>query len=190
MTSIDEVERLADRYEEIQKELIGVLGSIKQIREVLGRSPQEIGEVREVLGSIGDSTEKAAHSLLEMIEEVMSSDDESSEYLNLLNTLDLGEAGKGAIEELTTRAEKRAELLNEMLVTMSFQDLTCQTLQKVSNRLGVLQEEVEALLSGKMPDDECLDRKHAGSMSGLKRLKNSQESPMTQQDLIDQLLGG
>ncbi|MBX2811635.1 MAG: hypothetical protein KTR25_07490 [Myxococcales bacterium] len=186
MTSVDEVERLADRYEEIQQELVDVLGSIRQIRNVLGRVPEELIEIRKVLNSIGDSTEKAAHTLLELIEE-MFEEDEKDSSLALLKTLQLEGEGGQAVANLVECSEKRQVRLNEMLVQMSFQDLTCQTLQKASNRLTSLEEEIDLILSGEKHAIEALDKKHLGSMSGLSRLKEAQGTG-SKQDLIDQLL--
>ena len=189
MTSIDEVEVLADRYEEVQKELVETFAYVKRIRSILDQSPQELDEIKEVLNSISDTTEKAAHSILEMIEEIIDADDSSSQHLDKIACLDVDDDEKEAIIALKESQNRRTELLNDMLVTMSFQDLTCQTLEKASIRLDKLKKSITGVLSGETEADESSQRKHAGSMSGVSRLKEVQGSG-SRQDMIDELLRG
>ncbi|MEL6186852.1 MAG: protein phosphatase CheZ [Myxococcota bacterium] len=191
MKSADEIDGLADRFEEVQKELLDLLGFVRRARESLGASTDQLSEAAESLSSIGQATEKAAHNLLGQVEKVMDQDEVAAPHLDVLEkAAEQDEAMKAAVEGLFACQDERTNVLTEMMQELSFQDLTCQTLQKVVGRLAQVEERIMYVLDPQsFPHVEHGDDEHAGSMSGLSRLEEKQQGE-SRQDFVDQLFGG
>lgn len=188
MKSGDEIDGLAQRLEGVQQELLGLFTYLKTAREELGGSRDHLSGTSEALTSIGEVTEKAAHNLLGLVERVMDTDATTTEHLQVLE----GGADEAAVREalkgISDAQEARGALMTEMMTELSFQDLTCQTLEKVMRGLTILEKRIRVILEpGSIQDDEIApEGSHKGSMSGLARLQETQGGGSLQ-DSIDGL---
>lgn len=190
MNAGEGIDSLVDRFEKIQKELVELLHHVKEAKNALERSSGDLSSAGEALSSIGEVTEKAAHNLLGLVERLLASEEEAAPHFEAL------EAGlpsgplRQALEGVEAVRDERALLIGEMMSELSFQDLTCQSLEKVKRGLGELEQRILSLLDPESvsPPSEN-DGPHAGSMSGLSRLREAQDGA-SRQDLVDLLLGG
>lgn len=190
MKSGEELEGLVTRFEAVQRELLDLLDYVKKTRSSLNRSSDQIADATDKLASIGEATEKAAHNLLALVEQAMGCDEVASEHLQALEDRAEDDALKRAIDGVFTAQDERTHILTQMMMELSFQDLTCQTLEKVSAGLNDLETRILHILDpSSSPPIDPHESAHAGSMSGLSRLQEKQEGT-SRQDLIDQLLGG
>lgn len=191
MNSADEIDGLADRFEGIQKELLTLLDYVKKTRESLGASTDQLSDAAEALSSIGQATEKAAHGLLGLVEKAMDQDEVAAQHLDTLEKGVADDDGmRSAVEGVWATQDERTNILTEMMQQLSFQDLTCQTLQKVVGGLARVEERILYVLDPESyPHVEHGAEGQAGSMSGLSRLEENQQGE-SRQDLVDQLFGG
>lgn len=149
-----------------------------------------IANATEKLAGIKDAIEKAAHNLLELVENAMSIDEVALPHLEAVEKCGLKDLEEN-IEGLVASQDERMNVLTEMMTAMSFQDLACQTLVKVSSALSEAEARVLHTMDPQtfppFEDEEKAPKQ--GSMSGLSRLEESQ-SGASNQDMIDQLLKG
>lgn len=190
MSSHDGIDRLAGRFEGMQRELLDLLEYVKGTRQTLGEVRDRLPQASGALASIEEVTERAAHNLLALVERAMESDERASSHLRTLTDGVEAAAARRALEEMHSAQDERMGILTEMMTELSFQDLTCQTLEKVTQGLAEIEARILHILD---PEAAPLPVRavevHAGSMSGLSRLEETQ-SGVSRQDLIDQLLGG
>lgn len=189
MTPGEEQEDLLKRAESSQHELLELLEYVEKSKASLTAAAETVSAATEKLANIGEATEKAAHGLLALVEQAMGLDEAALPKLDALES-GVGPELREAVEVLGSAQDERMNILTEIMTAMSFQDLTCQTLAKVSSSLV----EVEARLLHVLEPETYppFDRGQgadAGSMSGLSRLQENQEGA-SQQDMIDQLLSG
>lgn len=190
MKSGEELEGLVTRFEGVQHELLELLEYVKKTRSSLNRSSDQISDATEKLSSIGEATEKAAHNLLALVERAMGCDETAIGHLQALEDNVQDDNLKQAVEGVAAAQDERTDILTQMMMELSFQDLTCQTLEKVMARLNEVEGRILHILDpNSSPPVDIPDSHHAGSMSGLSRLQETQEG-VSQQDLIDQLLNG
>ncbi len=191
-----EIGELVSKYTSVEEELTSLLGFIGDTRDTLGGLHAELPAATDALASITKATEKATHNILELVEKVMEADDTVEEalrkvqqYLDTVENDEIKEAATTIIEA----HENRSIVMTEMMSELSFQDLTCQTIQKITNTLAEIEFRIKQLLNPETAGElEDLDKKHAGSMSGIKRLeeqdKKAEKADDCGQDFIDALL--
>ncbi len=128
------------------------------------------------------ATERATHNILEMVERLMERDAEAEADLEALARVTEHEA----ISRLQQQTAERSMALTEVMTELSFQDLTCQAIQKISKLII----EVERRILGLIEDAEPGSGANAepGEFSGLARLDET-ATGQNRQDFIDQLLG-
>lgn len=191
MVSKDGVHALADRFEGMQQELLDLLEYVKRTRNALGQVKEELPRATHALVSIEEATEKAAHNLLALVEKAMESDEKATGHLEVLERKVESEPHlRDVVDGMNSAQDERMNILTEMMTELSFQDLTCQTLEKVNRGLSEIESRIMYILDPESaPPPPTEEGVHAGSMSGLSRLEETQEGT-SRQDMIDQLLGG
>lgn len=185
------IEGLVERFEGVQKELLDLLAYVKTTRSSLDHSTDQLSDASDKLMSISGATEKAAHNLLTLVERAMACDESAMAHLEALENGAEGDSMKKAVEGVSAAQDERMNILTEMMQELSFQDLTCQTLEKVTAGLNDLESRILHILDPESapPVETPPPGVHAGSMSGLSRLEENQQGG-SRQDLVDQLLNG
>ena len=186
MTSSSESDRFHLRLQDLQSEVAQVCNHLKRAREALEGLEESLPAATEALTSIESATQRAAHDLLGLVEGVQEVDDRASACLEALE--ESGAQNVDAMSGLRSAHDERAQLYTEMMTALSFQDLTCQTLKRVVGGL----EEVERVIGHVLDPAQATGEDGEpvpvlGSMSGLRRLLESQKGSSAQ-DLVDDLL--
>jgi chemotaxis regulatin CheY-phosphate phosphatase CheZ len=185
---MDGVDALASRFEGMQRELLDLLDYVKRTRDSLKSVREELPQTTHALASIEEVTEKAAHNLLALVEQAMAADEKASQHLEALDEGVRDGALREAVEGMASARDERMGILTEMMTELSFQDLTCQTMEKINRGLGEVETRIVNILDPEVAPSTPEDGAHAGSMSGLDRLEETQNGE-SRQALIDQLLG-
>lgn len=191
MTSGEEIDRIGARFEEVQRELLGLLKYVKWTRRTLGASRDELSNASDALASIGEVTEEAAHKLLSLVERAMENDESSSSHLRRLETEVEDSELRRSVAAVAAAQDERLNVHTEMMTELSFQDLTCQTLERVRSCLEELESRILRILDeNSEPAENRLEPQvtHSGSAAGLRRLQEKQgQGSGSRQDLIDKL---
>jgi chemotaxis regulatin CheY-phosphate phosphatase CheZ len=183
LSSVD----LLSKYVNLQDELSSLAGFIDETRNALGGVQEKLPTASDALAGVTQATEKATHNILQLVEEVMERDAEMEDAFATLASAATTDEAKEAVEVLRSSADERMMKLTEMMTELSFQDLTCQAIQKISKTILEVEKRVIALIDA---DDEQRPSKAApDEYSGLSRLEES-FSGKNKQQLIDELLNG
>lgn len=172
-----------EKYETLQHELASLAAYIDETRRTLGGVQEKLPRASDTLSEVTKATERATHNILEMVEKLMDRDAESETDLSSLEQACPGDA----VSRLRERADERTMVLTEMMTELSFQDLTCQAIQKISNLILEVERRILSLIEVSITQE--LPEEDPNQFSGLARLDES-STGRSRQDLIDQLLGG
>ena len=139
MDSGQNIDRIVSRCDDIHKDVIALVDYAKLARCSLGLVDEVISTVVGKLGSIDDSTERAGHRLLGLVEKALDSEEVLASGLRDSLTSQGDSPPEQALKKALDISESQNELLMEILTELSFQDLTCQALQRVQSELTSLQ---------------------------------------------------
>lgn len=187
-TDVDYARGLVDRYRSLQEELASLVGYINETRETLGGLHHALPAASDALSAVTETTEKATHNILALVEELLGEDERGSAALEVLQAAfgESEDAGvRAALDSLVQSGDRRSMMLTEMMTELSFQDLTCQTINRISKSIVEIERRIMRLI-----DTEALPH-HVGpegGHSGLERLKETQGGA-SRQDMVDALLG-
>lgn len=182
LSSVD----LLSKYVNLQEELSSLAAFIDETRHTLGGVQEKLPTASDALAGITQATERATHNILQLVEEVMERDGEMSDALETLEASASAADAKDAVAQLRGATDERMTKLTEMMTELSFQDLTCQAIQKISGTILEVEKRLLSLID--ITDEErSAIAGAADQYSGLSRLEES-FSGENKQDLIDQLL--
>lgn len=173
-------------YTHLVDELRELVDYIRETRRELGTVHRDLPSAFDALGMVSKTTEKATHNLLGLVEALVDEDDASREALEVIAQNDALAAEPGvraAVKSLENALVERGDKLTAMMSELSFQDLTCQTIDKIAGTIVEVERRVVALLDdGKAP--ASVDRP---VMAGIDRLVESQEGD-GRQAMVDEIL--
>ncbi len=181
------VQTLSARFESMQRELQDLLRYVKRTRATLGEVAKELPDASVAIGAVEQATAKAAHNLLGMVEQAMEADER---LIAGLERLEQGsEPMREAVAPLREEVSGQIALMGEMMMELSFQDLTGQSLTRIAKGLEVVEARIARILDPSLPAaDVGPGEPKVGSMSGLRRLQESQGGE-DRQNWVDELLG-
>lgn len=183
LSSVD----LLSKYINLQDELGSLAAFIDETRHTLGGVQEKLPTASDALAGVTQATEKATHNILQLVEEVMERDGEMGDALTTLESSAATVEAKDAVSLLRSSADERMMKLTEMMTELSFQDLTCQAIQKITKTILEIEKRLISLIDA---DEAQRGAKSAPSeYSGLSRLEES-FSGKNKQELIDELLNG
>lgn len=181
LSSVD----LLSKYLHLREELSSLATYIDETRQTLGGVKDKLPSASDALTGVTQATEKATHNILGLVEELMERDGELEESLTLVEETVSTAEGRQAVEALRGAADERMAKLTEMMTELSFQDLTCQAIQKISNTILEIEKRLIALIDP--IDDDVSSPTAQTRFSGLDRLEEN-ATGASRQDLIDQIL--
>lgn len=173
-------------YEHLLEELKGLVDYIRDTRRELGTVHRELPSAFDALGMVSKTTEKATHNLLGLVEAMVDDDDETRAALEVLaEHPEIAEepAVKDALEALENKQNERGDKLTAMMSELSFQDLTCQTIDRIAGTIVEVERRVVALLD----DDNAPASESKPVMAGIDRLAESQQGD-GRQSMVDEIL--
>ncbi len=135
-----------DLFQEIGKITRKLHDALSGFKEVIDPKFKEIATVTmphaiDSLQFVIDRTEEATHKTLEIVEKyILMMDDLASHIRNIKEP-------EGSVKYLRDFKNNLEDDLTEVLTTQSFQDLTGQTIKKVINLVGDLEEELMRLIT-------------------------------------------
>ncbi len=181
---------LVDRYRELQVELAGLVQYINETRRTLDGLHSRLPAASDALSEVTRVTEIAAHNMIDLVEKIMEQDDAANQ--SLLRVKEVCQSAKDeaaleAVEQLGSLSNERTDLLIRMMTELSFQDLTCQTINKIASTILEVERRVIKLIDGSVAKPVEIDMNGLQPHAGVNRLKESQEGA-SRQDMVDALL--
>ena len=193
MSSADDVGLgLIKKYETLQSELSGLVSYINDTRRTLGGLHQELPAASDALAEVTRATETAAHNMIDLVEQIMAQDEAGGDALSKVENACQTAGDDAAVEavaQLTKVSEERTELLIRMMTELSFQDLTCQTINKISSTILEIERRVIRLIDHNFGDGPAKAEIDPVALAGVSRLRENQ-SGTSRQDMVDALLKG
>lgn len=183
LSSID----IVSKYMSLQDELTSLATFIDDTRRTLGGVQEQLPSASDTLTGVTKATERATHKILEHIEGMMEKDSELEGPMGILR--EKGSADEDyvkALDAIAEAADQRMMVLTEVMTELSFQDLTCQAIQKISATMVEIERRILQLITSDVGAGG--DSAATPLMSGLDRLEE-QASGQSRQDLVDQMLG-
>jgi len=182
LSSVD----LLTKYVNLQEELSSLVSYIDDTRQTLGGVQEKLPSASDALSGVVKATEKATHNILELVEQVIERDGEIAEAFARIESSSSKEETDDALRAVKDAADERMVKLTNVMTELSFQDLTCQAIQKISETILEIEKRVLCLIE---PIETGRERAAATAekYSGLDRLEES-SSGENRQELIDQLL--
>jgi len=182
LSSID----IVSKYMSLQEELTSLASFIDDTRRTLGGVQEQLPSASDTLTGVTKATERATHKILEHIEGMMDKDGELAGPMEILR-------GKGptddefvqALDAVAAAADQRMVVLTEVMTELSFQDLTCQAIQKISATMVEIERRILELINADVGAEN--EEGAALPMSGLDRLEES-ATGQSRQDIVDQML--
>lgn len=184
---------LVGKYEVLQSELTALIRYINETRRTLGGLHSELPAASDALSEVTRVTETAAHNLIDMVEQVLAQDEAASSTLERVKAVCRSaddSVAIEAVEQLAKLSDERTDLLIRMMTELSFQDLTCQTINQIARTIIEVERRVLNLI-----DDSALRQEGAcnssdeEALAGVSRLRETQ-SGESRQDMVDALLRG
>ncbi len=173
-------------YTILLDELRGLVDYIRETRRELGTVHRELPSAFDALGMVSKTTEQATHNLLGLVEAIVDDDEETRKALEVLAKHDrvLEEPSvQDAITAVENAMVERGDKLTAMMSELSFQDLTCQTIDRIAGTIVEVERRVVALLE----DDKAPAQEAKPVMAGLDRLVESQQGD-GRQAMVDEIL--
>jgi chemotaxis protein CheZ len=185
----DQDSGLVMRHRQLLEELAGLVDYIEETRRTLGGMHSQLPAASDALSAVTATTEKATHNILELVEKLMDEDQRVVGALETVRTAADGSedpALKAASEVLVENNERREMMLTEMMSELSFQDLTCQAINRISKTIV----EIERRIVGLVDRNEApAHARQESGHSGLERLRETYEGA-NKQGQIDDLFTG
>lgn len=182
LTSVD----LLSKYTSLQEELSSLASFIDDTRHTLGGVQEKLPTASDALAGVTQATEKATHNILQLVEEVMERDSELEDAIETLDRVAADASAKEAVAIIRVGADERMAKLTEMMTELSFQDLTCQAIQKISQTILEIEKRLISLIDITEDERAAMDTPVEG-FSGLSRLEETFNGT-NRQDLVDELL--
>jgi len=178
---------IVSKYMSLQEELTSLASFIDDTRRTLGGVQEQLPSASDALTGVTKATERATHKILEHIEGMMDRDGELAEPMEVLRSkVDPSDSeSTKALDAMAGAADQRMRVLTEVMTELSFQDLTCQAIQKISVTMVEIERRILDLISSDVGADG--EEGAAPLMSGLDRLEES-ATGQSRQDLVDQML--
>ena len=183
---------LVERYSVLQTELTGLINYINDARRMLGGLHSELPAASDALAEVTKVTETAAHNMIDLVEQIMAQDEAATEALEKVEAA-CKKAGDDSAMEAVAKVEAlshdRTDLLIKMMTELSFQDLTCQTINRIATTILEVERRVIKLIdhSGVESSVPMLDESGMQPHAGVNRLRENQDGA-SRQDMIDELL--
>ena len=183
---------LVQRYKVLQTELTGLINYIEDTRKTLGGLHNELPAASDALAEVTKVTETAAHNMIDLVEQIMSQDEAATEALDKVEAA-CKKAGDTSALEAVAKVESlshaRTDLLIRMMTELSFQDLTCQTINRIATTILEVERRVIKLIdvSGGQKEKKQDAAEVMAPNAGINRLSESQTGE-SRQDMVDALL--
>ncbi len=183
---------LVERYSVLQTELTGLINYINDTRRMLGGLHSELPAASDALAEVTKVTETAAHNMIDLVEQIMAQDEAATEALEKVEAA-CKKAGDDSAMEAVAKVEAlshdRTDLLIKMMTELSFQDLTCQTINRIATTILEVERRVIKLIdhSGAETAVSISDDSGMQAHAGVNRLRENQTGA-SRQDMIDELL--
>jgi chemotaxis regulatin CheY-phosphate phosphatase CheZ len=178
---------IVSKYMSLQEELTSLAVFIDETRKTLGGVHEQLPSASDALSGVTKATEKATHNILAKIEQMMEADGELMEPLSVLQAQaeHSDESFKNAVQAISEAGDQRLMVLTEVMTELSFQDLTCQAIQRISSTILEIERRLHDLIE---MDEGASDATEAsmGILSGLNRLEEK-ETGQSRQDLVDEM---
>ncbi|MEM1026242.1 MAG: protein phosphatase CheZ [Myxococcota bacterium] len=180
---------IVSKYMSLQEELGSLASFIDDTRRTLGGVQEQLPSASDTLTGVTKATERATHKILEHIEGMMEKDGELEGPMGVLRAKgdQSDEDYTKALDAVAEAADQRMMVLTEVMTELSFQDLTCQAIQKISVTMVEIERRILHLISSDVGADG--EQAPVPLMSGLDRLEES-ASGQSRQELVDQMLNG
>lgn len=182
LSSVD----LLSKYVNLQEELSSLASFIDDTRHTLGGVQEKLPTASDALSGVTQATETATHNILQLVEELMERDGEMGDAIETLEASASTPEAKEAVTQLRAAADERMTKLTEMMTELSFQDLTCQAIQKISGTILEVEKRLISLIDITDEERSAIEGV-TDEYSGLSRLEES-FSGKNKQDQIDELL--
>ena len=186
---------LVQRYQVLQGELASLINYINDTRRMLGGLHDELPAATDALAEVTRVTETAAHNMIDLVEQIMEQDEAATDSLSKVKAA-CEKAGDEealqAVEQVTSLSEQRTDLLIRMMTELSFQDLTCQTINQISTTVLEVERRVLKLIDATSDGSSKQTVEAEESLTvraGVSRLRETQ-SGSSRQDMVDALLRG
>jgi len=180
---------LVSKYASLQEELTSLAVFIDETRRTLGGVHEKLPSASDALTGVTKATERATHNILEHIEKLMENDGDLMGPVGVVQSAaeTSGDAEfKQAAQAIADASDHRMMALTEVMTELSFQDLTCQAIQKISVTMVEIERRIHGLIeTGDAEEDGAEDG--VGLLSGLNRLEET-ASGQSRQDLVDKML--
>lgn len=183
--------QLVQKYSSLQTELHALVDYINETRNTLGGLHSELPAASDALASVTEATEKATHAILELVEGVMEQDESMSDAMDKLKAAAEAHEDaelKEAVDVVMEGQQERSNKLIQIMTELSFQDLTCQTIDRISSTVLEIERRVIGLMDEpeSEPDAEG-SLQEAAALAGVSRLRESQQGE-SRQGAIDDIL--
>ena len=194
---------MVTRFKFLQTELTGLINYIEDTRNTLGGLHSELPAASDALAEVTRATETAAHNMMDLVEQIMAQDEAATEALNKVEAACKkagDESALEAVDKVESLSHARTDLLIKMMTELSFQDLTCQTINRISTTILEIERRVLKLVEqaggdtggtssagGKKKKDVDVDDNGMARNAGVNRLSEAQ-SGTSRQDMVDALL--
>lgn len=196
-----------DFYRELNIKLYGELGRLAEYIDQTRRNLQQIDiplrdasvkipQASSQLFDVTESTERATHNILTLIERILDNQEILSAQIESLQMLEaeithsnnrLDEIG--GIMKLVN-SENQSNLI-EILTSLSFQDITGQKIQKVIGLVGEIEAKILEMIVTfgiKMDERSSSGRTDRDKEKLILQLKDPSKSFNLKQDLVDEIL--
>lgn len=156
---------------------------------------ERMPEASEELSGVTGELEKAAHRIMSILEGVTAEQEKTDDMLKKLSAWaqslpeEHGGEGVALVSTLISSNDVVKANMTDILMTLSFQDLTGQKLKKIMSRLTEVETRIleMALSFGLQTDVEESVKEEKEEM--LKELKDTAPADLTQ-DMVDKILQG
>lgn len=173
---------------DLQAELGSLEAYVHDTRSALAGLQQKLPSASSALDGVTQATEQATHNILALVEELMDRDSGLGDAVAVLQRA----VGQGqlapevaqATQTIAAAQEHRGQALVQLMTELSFQDLTSQALNRISNTLEHIEQRLHAIVTGK--DQAANGRHRAESLSGLERLQE-RDAGKSSQNMVDAL---
>ena len=182
---------LVQKYSVLQTELAGLVQYIDDTRNMLGGLHSELPAASDALAEVTKTTETAAHNMIDLVEQIMAQDEAATEALSKVEAVVKAvgdESALEAVKKVESLSNDRTDLLIRMMTELSFQDLTCQTINRIATTILEVERRVLALVdAGNQTEAREIDDRGMKRTAGVSRLRENQ-SGESRQDMVDELL--
>lgn len=173
-------------YTSLLEELGELVAYIRETNDTLSSMHRTLPSACDALSMVSKATETAANNLLTIVEDLVDENDAAKSALDVLRatSFDADAEAKSAMTTLARAQERRTERLVQMMTELSFQDLTCQTVDRIATTML----EVERRIMDLLADGDVSVRRDATATAGVDRLVEAQKG-VGRQAMVDEILG-